>query len=267
MVNSKSPVTTVGSGYCRVALARPVFDTFQYRIPDHLIDAVRPGVRVVVPFGRQTLTGVVWSLETEVDVSRVRDVKEALDDEPVLAGPLIELCRWISRYYAAPPGMVVRAALPPGLLSNTGARATPELRRKVISITERLPTLIARDEAFGRARRQREVYEALEGLGGQAEVSHLEHLLSVSRSVIEALAEKGLEVSPVEIARALVGVGRVDEAFPYLERAVVQGDRKLLTLWTDTGWDALRGDPRFREIQKQLRESSPRWKIPLPDWP
>ena len=86
-------------------------------------------------------------------------------------------------------------------------------------------------------------------------------------SETEALAEEGVEVSPVEIARALVGVGRVDDAFPYLERAVVQGDRNLLTLWTDTGWDALRGDPRFREIQKQLRESSPRWKIPLPDWP
>jgi primosomal protein N' (replication factor Y) len=196
----------VGAGglapqYCRVALVRPVFDTFQYRIPPSLSGAIRPGVRVVVPFGRQVLTGVVWSIEAEVDVARVRDVKEVLDKTPLLSEPLIGLCRWISRYYAAPPGIVVRAALPPGLLSDSGARQTPELRRKVIALTARLPTLLSRDEAFGRARRQRDVYEALEGMGGRAEVARLERLLAVSRSVIEALAEKGLAEIRDEVVR------------------------------------------------------------------
>lgn len=86
-------------------------------------------------------------------------------------------------------------------------------------------------------------------------------------SEMEKLAVEGVEASPVEMARAFVGIGRVDDAYPYLEAAVVQGDRNLLTLWTDPGWDALRADPRFREIQRQLRESSTRWKIPIPDWP
>ena len=191
----------VAPEYCRVALTRPVFDTFQYRIPPSLIDAVRPGVRVVVPFGRQVLTGVVWSIEAEVDVARVRDVKEVLDETPLLSEPVIGLCRWISRYYAAPPGIVVRAALPPGLLSDSGARKAPELRRKVIALTERLPTLLSRDEAFGRARRQRDVFEALEGMGGRAEVARLERLLAVSRSVIEGLAEKGLAEIRDEVVR------------------------------------------------------------------
>ena len=45
--------------------------------------------------------------------------------------------------------------------------------RRVIRIARELPTLLAREEAFGRAKRQREAYETLESLGGRAEAAHL----------------------------------------------------------------------------------------------
>jgi len=86
-------------------------------------------------------------------------------------------------------------------------------------------------------------------------------------SEMEGLAEEGVDISPVEMARAFVGIGKLDDAYPYLETAVVKGDRNLLTLWTDPGWDALRDDPRFREILRRLRENSPGWRFPLPDRP
>ena len=55
------------------------------------------------------------------------DLSEVLDDEPALSVELVELCLWIADYYEAPPGEVLRAALPAG--SGVAARV-------VIALTE-----------------------------------------------------------------------------------------------------------------------------------
>jgi len=86
---------------------------------------------------------------------------------------------------------------------------------------------------------------------------------------LEERARAGEEVSSVERARAAVGIGELDVAFPFLEDALAEGDRNLVTLWTDPAWDVLRSDPRFKEILVRVRESSPNRRFPLPDppWP
>ena len=45
-----------------VALSRPLLQTFRYRVPAPLVPAIRRGVRVRVPFGRDKLIGVVESV-------------------------------------------------------------------------------------------------------------------------------------------------------------------------------------------------------------
>ncbi|MGW8268611.1 MAG: TPR end-of-group domain-containing protein, partial [Longimicrobiales bacterium] len=82
---------------------------------------------------------------------------------------------------------------------------------------------------------------------------------------LETLAANGVEVSPVEVARARVGIGDLEGALPYLESAVEKGDKNLVRLWTDPAWDALRADPRFKEIFLRVRRSAPRGGYPLPD--
>ncbi|MDT8435606.1 MAG: primosomal protein N' [Gemmatimonadota bacterium] len=185
-----------------MALARPLLRSFQYRVPPGLADRARPGVRVRVPFGRRRETGILEELETAPDAggARIRDVLDVLDPEPVLHPALLDLCRWVARYYVAPPGLVYRAALPPGMLGGRRAGGGP-LHRQVIRLVHDLPTLREREEAFGRARRQREAFETLETLGGRAEVAHLERRLGFTRSVLAGLAEKGLATiadEPVE---------------------------------------------------------------------
>ncbi len=182
----------------QVALARPLLQTFRYRVPEPLVPSVRRGVRVRVPFGRDKLIGVVAAVEDEdrqgdVETGRgpPREILEVIDAQPVLRRPLLELCRWIADYYVAPIGFVIRAALPPGLLADATAELS-ERRRQVIRIASSLPTLAARDETFGRARRQREAFELLESLGGTAEVAHLESQLGFSRAVLAGLVKKGL---------------------------------------------------------------------------
>jgi TolB-like protein len=68
----------------------------------------------------------------------------------------------------------------------------------------------------------------------------------------EATGEK---VSPVQVARAYVGLERNDEALAKLEEALKVRDRNLASLWTDPAWDSIRGDPRFRQILSDARRS------------
>jgi TolB-like protein len=84
---------------------------------------------------------------------------------------------------------------------------------------------------------------------------------------LKGLAEGGGKVSSVELARACVGVGDLEAVFPHLEKALEDGDRNLVTLWTDPAWDVLRSDPRFSEILTRVRRSVPGGGHPFPDLP
>ncbi len=84
-----------------------------------------------------------------------------------------------------------------------GPRVEPAVRtRRVLRLTTELPSLTAREAAFGRARRQRECYETIEAAGGAAEASHLTGALGFSGSVLRGLVERGLaRIEEEEIAR------------------------------------------------------------------
>ena len=171
-----------------VALPVPLPRTFTYRI-----DApVAEGTRVRVPFsGRKLIGWVVGEAAPPREITRLRDVERILDDEPSAPPDVLRLCRWIADYYITPLGIVLRSALP-AVLSHTGRSEPPVKTRRVLHIARELPTLTLRDETFGRAHRQRECYEALEAMGGRADVSHLSDTLGYSAAVVRALVEKGV---------------------------------------------------------------------------
>ncbi|HZP18404.1 MAG TPA: primosomal protein N' [Terriglobales bacterium] len=99
--------------FCDVSLPVPIDTVFTYRLPEELQAA--PGTRVLVPFRGQKLVGVVTELHDRVPNVAVRDVIEVLDDGgPALPPKLLQLARWISEYYLAPLGEVLRSMLPLG---------------------------------------------------------------------------------------------------------------------------------------------------------
>ncbi len=111
----------VAPQYAEIAVPLRVTQTFTYRLPLGLRDAVQIGARVLVTFGRQTVTGYVVALhETldpalDLDAAALKDVTELLDAEPLLTPATLALTRWVADYYAAPWGEVLKAALPAGL--------------------------------------------------------------------------------------------------------------------------------------------------------
>ena len=103
------------SEFAQIALPVAVHDTYTYRIPRELRDAVRLGSRVEVPLSGKTTTGFVIGLvdHTDVPPAKLKPIRAVLDDEePALIPEIIELCRWAAEYYIAPPGEMLRVALP-----------------------------------------------------------------------------------------------------------------------------------------------------------
>ena len=101
--------------YADVAIPTGVDKTFTYLIPDPLVPSARTGVRVLVPFGKKTIVGIIVALPDRTTVPNVRPIVDVLDASPVLQDHLLQLCSWMARYYMAPMGDIVRAAMPAGL--------------------------------------------------------------------------------------------------------------------------------------------------------
>jgi len=78
----------------------------------------------------------------------------------------------------------------------------PVKTHRVVRVIRYLDDLTAREDAFGRAKRQREAYELLESSGGAVELAHLTGDAGFSRGVVSGLEEKGLvELADEEVYR------------------------------------------------------------------
>ena len=175
-----------------VALPVAVSRAYVYTVPDALRDRVKAGSRVVVPLGARTLIGVVIAIDVPVPAKgRLRDIVSAPDAEPTLSAALLALGRWMARYYAAPPGIVLRAMLPVALTAAVTPTA-PLRTQRVARIAKPLESLLERDTIFRRAPKQRALYELLESLGGMQPARALLDQAGVTAGVLQQLATRGL---------------------------------------------------------------------------
>src|SRR5919198_2935365 len=117
----------------RVAIAPlppiPRHDLLTYRVPEPLRERVRPGVRVRVPLGRQTRTGVVAAFADALPPGELRSIVDVLDADPFLPADLLELCRWTARYYLASLAEVIATIVPASVPGPREERALRLARR------------------------------------------------------------------------------------------------------------------------------------------
>lgn len=167
----------------RVALPVPLDKQFDYQIPGHLFPIV--GGRVSVPFGRQTLVGVVTALVSESDfpLDQLKPLKQVLDNQPVWSDKLYRLLSWSSQFYQYPLGETLFNALPSALRKGKAADFSTLLEWQL--------TVAGRNQlmqGFGRAVKQAKVMKMLEG----GAVSHQQFIdEEVSSAVLKTLEEKG----------------------------------------------------------------------------
>ena len=99
----------------RVAVPVPLRRCFDYRLPEGIdVDAVQPGMRLWVSFGRKYVMGIIdeVGVEASIELSKIKPAIKVPDSKPLINKGLVWLCRWASQYYHYPLGEVYHSALP-----------------------------------------------------------------------------------------------------------------------------------------------------------
>jgi primosomal protein N' (replication factor Y) len=101
--------------FARVLIPSPLSQPLIYSVPDNLRGRVTIGMRVSIPLGKRTVTGVVLELLEATSLSQTKSVLALLDDIPVIDAGLLFLIQWIAQYYLTTLGEVLAVILPPAL--------------------------------------------------------------------------------------------------------------------------------------------------------
>lgn len=123
-------------GVVRVAVPVPLAQLFDYLPPgDIRAQAIAPGSRILVPFGRSKRVGIVVDnvAETTLAPTRLKHAIAVLDAKPLLNAELLETLQWLAQYYLHPLGEVLETALPVGLRR---PRALPQAGEAALMLVE-----------------------------------------------------------------------------------------------------------------------------------
>ncbi len=103
--------------FVEVAVPLPIDHPFTYRVPPGLEGRALVGMRVLVPFGSRKLTGLVTAVTdgSSLKGREARELVSFLDDEPYISARHVDFLLAAARETLAPPGEMLRAALPRGL--------------------------------------------------------------------------------------------------------------------------------------------------------
>lgn len=76
---------------------------FHYAIPDSLIDKIKPGCRVIVPFGvsNKRIEAYVMGLTDHVDIpiKRIKEISSLIDEYPLIPDKMLKLVEWMREKY------------------------------------------------------------------------------------------------------------------------------------------------------------------------
>ncbi|MCG8406865.1 MAG: primosomal protein N' [Phycisphaerales bacterium] len=173
----------------RVALLRPIDKTYNYIIPDELADSIQPGRRVTVPFGRNDKPSQAFclSVSDEPWESTLKPVLDLVDDEPLLNEKMLELGRWMSRYYAAHLGRTLDLMVPAATKRRAG-------RRKVkYAVLTNLPGRKEEQEKADQklTKKQNDVLNVLNNANGRLATADLCRAAACTDAVLKTLEKKG----------------------------------------------------------------------------
>ncbi|NMB20879.1 MAG: primosomal protein N' [Firmicutes bacterium] len=145
--------------------AEAVNRVFQYRIPEAYQRQIKIGHRVLVPFGRRKIEGYVVELSSqlEIDPSKLKDLLELLDPEPLIHPSLVQLAKWMEETYVGLLSEALQYMLPPAfrygkervgakkaqvatlLISQPQLRKNATAQQRVVEILQRTPEILAAD--------------------------------------------------------------------------------------------------------------------------
>lgn len=173
-----------------VAIDLPGRDSYSYRVPDALAEAVKPGDCVGVPFGPRRLRGFVIAIERRAAPTGFT-LRDIVSHQPEVRLPphLLRLIAWGARYYRCSLGEFLAGAVPAPVREG----AAPERQVLVTRIAGFSGTL---------SKRQQVVFTALPD--GPVLLSEACRTAGTTRATLDRLAEAGaLTISDDQQVREL----------------------------------------------------------------
>ncbi len=115
----------------KVAVLTHLNRLFDYLLPQ----PAQPGVRVIAPFGRRKIVGVITDIteNSQISTEKLKPIEKIIDQLPLFSPELIAFYQWQSHYYFFPMGEIFRYALPKKL--NIEKPIQPQMN-KMWQITE-----------------------------------------------------------------------------------------------------------------------------------
>ncbi|MCX6989117.1 MAG: primosomal protein N' [Chlamydiae bacterium] len=105
----QQPETTL---IASVILDDALAKTLDYLIPAELAGKITPGCRVLVPVKTSLRSATVWELKQFSIHANLKSIVKQLSTAPITTPDLLEMARWMSRYYCSPLHKVLTTLLP-----------------------------------------------------------------------------------------------------------------------------------------------------------
>ncbi len=171
----------------RIAVPSPLRRLFDYLAPANQQDLIPVGSRVLIPFGRRQVVGVVAATASHSDfpLAKLKHVLQQLDEQPLLPQALLETLVWAADYYQHPLGEVFASALPAKLRSLQTDKKPALLWQLADSVT-----LDAGQDSLGQAKRQKQLLKFI--ADNQPVPSRLVQAAGFATSLLNQLAAKAL---------------------------------------------------------------------------
>ncbi|MDD2236734.1 MAG: primosomal protein N' [Kiritimatiellae bacterium] len=180
----------------QVAVELSLNREFDYLVPEALLEQVRLGSQVQVPFGRQTKYGYVTGFKETSDFEKLRSIKKVIGGAPLIGEKVLELARWMSDYYITPLEKTLQTLIP-GAVRNKDRSFREQLMVRPAARAEKASERAALAKAFPRRS------EVLESLLVEQEMLQAE-LIQQTRTTsatLRALEKEGY----ITIEKAVVG--------------------------------------------------------------
>ena len=119
-LSSSSPTPSVTSPlFASVVIDRgqsSVDMELTYLVPESLREALRIGTAILVPLGRQRITGYItgFSNETSFDVARLKPIQQLISKAPLFDAKALKVARWLSAYCHCPLSDCIGCFVPHG---------------------------------------------------------------------------------------------------------------------------------------------------------
>jgi len=113
-----NPIAQPHATVLRIAVPSPLRRSFDYQLPIDFpadkIAGLKPGIRVLVPFGTRQLVGILLEVvdTSDIPADKMKAALSVLDEQALYPQHLMELFIWAAHYYQHPIGDVFSTLLP-----------------------------------------------------------------------------------------------------------------------------------------------------------